>query len=93
MGRANKGPVEKAKDAKGTLKRLLKYFNEHKVAIIVILVFAILSTVFGILGPKILGKATTELFTGIIAKFTGTGEVDFSYIGKIDLYRRDITYG
>lgn len=83
MGRGNKGPIEKAKDAKGTLKRLIKYFKEYKVAIIVILVFAMLSTIFSIVGPKILGKATTELFSGIIAKFMGTGSVDFPYIGKI----------
>ena len=83
MGKSNIGTVEKAKDAKGTLKRLLKYFKEHNVPIIVILVFAILSTVFSILGPKILGKATTELFGGIMAKFTGTGTVNFGYIGKI----------
>jgi len=83
MGRGNKGPVEKAKDAKGTLKRLVKYFKEYKVAIFVILIFAMLSTVFSIVGPKILGKATTELFSGIIAKFTGKGSVNFEYIGKI----------
>ena len=86
MGRRNKGPVEKAKDAKGTLKRLLKYFSQYKVAIFVIIAFSLLSTVFSILGPKILGKATTELFTGIIAKFIGTGTVDFGYIGKILFY-------
>ena len=83
MGKGNRGPVEKAKDAKGTLKRLVKYFKSYKLAIIVILVFAMLSTVFSILGPKILGKATTELFSGIISKFTGTGNVNFRYIGKI----------
>jgi len=83
MGRGNKGPIEKAKDAKGTLKRLIKYFKEHRLAIIIILVFSMLSTVFSIIGPKVLGKATTELFTGIIAKFTGEGTVDFEYIGKI----------
>lgn len=79
----NKGPVEKAKDVKGTLKRLVKYFGEHKVAIIVILVFAILSTIFSIVGPKILGKATTALYTGMIARFKAAGGIDFAYIGKI----------
>ena len=83
MGGRNKGPVVKAKDAKGTLKRLVKYFKSHKIAIIVILIFALLSTVFSILGPKILGKATTELFNGIVAKFMGTGSVNFEYIGKV----------
>jgi len=83
MGGRNKGPVQKAKDTKGTLKRLLRYFKEHKIPIIVILVFALLSTVFSILGPKILGKATTELFSGIVARFMGTGTVNFEYIGKI----------
>lgn len=82
MGK-NKGPVEKAKDVKGTLKRLVKYFGEHKVAIIVILVFAILSTIFSIVGPKILGKATTALYTGMIARFKAAGGIDFAYIGKI----------
>ena len=81
--RGNKGPTQKAKDAKGTLKRLLKYFNDHKVAIVVILIFAILSTIFSIVGPKILGKATTALYTGMIERFKGTGGVDFGYIGKI----------
>jgi len=83
MGRGNKAPIEKAKDTKGTLKRLIKYFKEYKLPILVILIFAVLSTVFSIVGPKVLGKATTELFSGIIAKFTGTGSVDFEYIGKI----------
>ena len=83
MGRGNKGPVEKAKDAKGTLKRLIKYFKEYKIALVIIIVFAMLSTVFSIVGPKVLGKATTELFSGIIAKFTKAGSVNFAYIGKI----------
>ncbi len=83
MGRGNKAPIEKAKDAKGTLKRLIKYFKEYKIAILVILIFAILSTIFSIVGPKVLGKATTELFSGILAKFTGEGCVNFAYIGKI----------
>lgn len=83
MGKGNNRPVEKPKDAKGTLKRLVKYFKEYKVAIFVIIFFAILSTIFSIIGPKILGKATTELFNGIIAKLMGTGSVNFSYIGKI----------
>ena len=81
--RGNKGPTQKAKDAKGTLKRLLKYFNDHKIAIVVILIFAILSTIFSIVGPKILGKATTALYTGMIERFKGTGGVDFGHIGKI----------
>ena len=84
MGRRhNNGPVEKAKDAKGTFKRLVKYFDTYKVALSVIIIFALLSTVFSILGPKIMGKATTELFSGIVAKLMGTGSINFGYIGKI----------
>ncbi len=83
MGGHSKAPIQKAKDTKGTLKRLLRYFKEHRLTITVIIVFAILSTIFSIVGPKILGKATTELFSGMIEKFKGTGSVNFEYIGKI----------
>lgn len=83
MGRGNKAPIQKAKDAKGTLKRLAQYFKDYKISILVILFFALLSTIFSIVGPKVMGKATTELFTGIILKFTGEGSINFKYIGNI----------
>lgn len=61
-------PVKKARDAKGTFKRLLVYFKPHTVKFIIVFVFAILSTIFSIISPKILGKATTKLFEGIYGK-------------------------
>ncbi|WP_010232837.1 ABC transporter ATP-binding protein [Clostridium arbusti] len=65
-------PVQKAKDAKGTLKRLLLYFKPHSVKFIIVFIFAILSTIFNIISPKILGKATTKLFEGIYGKLALT---------------------
>ena len=77
---------EKARDFKGTMKKLLNYLAVYKISIIVVLVFAIASTIFSILGPKILGKATTKLFEGIVAQIAGTGSgIDFTYIGQIIL--------
>jgi ATP-binding cassette, subfamily B, multidrug efflux pump len=76
---------EKARDFKGTMKKLLKYLNVYKLSIISVIVFAIVSAVFSIVGPKILGKATTKLFEGVMKKVQGTGNVDFDYIGKIML--------
>lgn len=78
---------EKARDFKGTLAKLLKYLAVYKVSIIVVLIFAIASTVFSIIGPKILGNATTKLFEGIMGQIAGTGSgVDFGYIGKTLLW-------
>ena len=75
---------EKARDFKGTMKRLLKVLSPYKTTIIIVFIFAIGSTVFSIVGPKLLGNATTKLFEGIVAQFSGTGTgVDFSYIGRI----------
>ena len=75
---------EKAVNFKGTMSKLLNYLREFRVQIIVVLIFAIASTVFSIVGPKILGNATTKLFEGIVGKFSGTGTgVDFVYIGNI----------
>lgn len=76
-------PGEKAKDFKGTIKKLLRYIGKYKYAVVFVLLFAIGSTVFNIIGPKILSKATTELFNGLIAKIQGTGEIDFEKIGRI----------
>ncbi|MCQ2419772.1 MAG: ABC transporter ATP-binding protein/permease [Clostridia bacterium] len=75
--------LEKAKDFKGTVRRLLTVLGQYKLAVFVVVFFAIASTVFNILGPKILAKATTALATGWIARLRGSGSIDFSYIGKI----------
>jgi ATP-binding cassette, subfamily B, multidrug efflux pump len=76
---------EKARDFKGTMKKLIQYLNVYKAAIILVFVFAAASSLFAIVGPKILGRATTELFKGITAKMAGTGGIDFGYIGRIML--------
>jgi ATP-binding cassette subfamily B protein len=78
------GPVEKVKDFKGTIKKLIEYLKPYKVSIIIVMIFAFGSAAFSIVGPKILGKATTKLFEGLVSKVTGTnGGIDFDYIGKI----------
>ena len=76
-------PVEKAKDFKGSILKLAKYMSEYKLSLIFVVVFAITSTVFNIIGPKLLGNATTEIFDGIIAKVNGTGDVNFDALGSI----------
>jgi ATP-binding cassette subfamily B protein len=76
---------EKARDFKGTMKKLIGYLSVYKFSIFIVLVFAIASAAFSIVGPKILGKATTKLFQGVIAKISGTGEIDFNYIQNIML--------
>lgn len=78
--------VEKAKDFKGTLKKLIHYVGTYKMGIIIVFIVAILSTIFSIAGPKILGNATQELYTGLIAKITGTGGINFDAIAKILLF-------
>jgi ATP-binding cassette subfamily B protein len=76
--------TEKARDFKGTMKKLLKYLHPFRVSIIVVMVLAAISTIFNIFGPKILGKATTKLFEGVMGMITGTGTgIDFAYIGNI----------
>ena len=81
---ANMAAPEKAKDFKGTVKKLLNYLGGYKIAILIVMIFAVSSTVFAIWGPKILGNATTELFHGILGKITGSGVgVDFNKIGII----------
>lgn len=76
--------TEKARDFKGTMKRLLKYLRPFRVSLFIVMVLAVVSTVFTIFGPKILGKATTKLFEGVIGMITGTGTgIDFAYIGNI----------
>ncbi|MCQ2516153.1 MAG: ABC transporter ATP-binding protein/permease [Saccharofermentans sp.] len=74
---------EKPKDFKGTIRKLLAYMGNYKFAVLVVMIFAVGSTIFNVVGPKILGKATTELFEGLIAKITGTGSIDFDKIAKI----------
>ena len=81
-----RGPAEKAKDVKGTTKKLANRLSEHKIAIIIVMIFAIGSTIFSIVGPKILGNATTEIYTGLMNKINGTGGIDFANIGKIILF-------
>ena len=76
---------EKARDFKGTMRKLLHYIGAYKVAVSVVIVFAVASTIFSIVGPKILGKATTKLFEGVLAQIAGTGTIDFAYIGNIIL--------
>ena len=76
-------PVEKAKDFKGSILKLAKYMSEYKLSLIFVVVFAITSTVFNIIGPKLMGNATTEIFDGIIAKVNGTGDVNFDALGSI----------
>ena len=83
MPRPGKQTTERAKDFKGTLRQLLSALSQYKLSLIVVIVFAILSTIFNIAGPKILAKATTTLATGWIAKLRGIGSIDFAYIGKI----------
>ena len=77
------GAVEKPRDFKGTVAKLARFLGRFKMLLIVALVFAIGSTVFNILGPKVLSEATTELFNGLVAKVQGTGGIDFTLIGEI----------
>ncbi len=76
-------PGEKAKDFKGTIKKLLSHIGRFKVVLVLVAIFAIAGTVFNIIGPKILGRATTELFTGLVAKVSGTGSINFEKIAFI----------
>ena len=77
---------EKAKDFKGTMKKLLAYMRRYLPSIVLALLCAVGGTVFSIFGPKILGQATTKLFEGVIAMLTGTGGIDFAAIGQILLF-------
>jgi len=83
MGGMMGGPVQKARDFKGTLRKLVAYLAPYRRVIVLVFILAIGSTVFSIVGPKILGNATTELFNGIMAKIAGTGDVPFDVIGRI----------
>ena len=84
----NRGPrrgptLEKAKDFKGTTKKLLKYLSNYKISLIIVLLFSILATTFSIIGPKLLGKTITELSNGFIRKISNTGGIDFEKITQM----------
>ena len=74
--------VEKPKDFKGTMLKLLGYVGKHKIAVFFAIVFAMCSVIFNIIGPKVLGQVTTKLYEGLVSKVAGTGAVDFDWIGK-----------
>ena len=79
-----KGPIEKPKDLKGTTKKVIKtYLMKYKISLIIVFIFSIGSAIFSIIGPKILGNATTEIFNGLISKLSGGVGIDFSKIGNI----------
>lgn len=80
MGGMRRG--EKAKDFKGTIRQLLGYIGQHKIAVFAAVAFAVCSVIFNIVGPKVLGQVTTILFEGLVAKVNGTGDVDFAWIAK-----------
>lgn len=83
MGRmGGMGRGEKAKDFRGTMRQLLGYIGQHKVAVFAAVAFAVCSVIFNIVGPKVLGQVTTKLFEGLVAKVNGTGDVDFDWIAK-----------
>ena len=87
MGGPGKGPgrtVEKAKDFKGTTKKLINnYLSKYKIALVIVIIFAIGSTIFSIVGPKILGNATTEIFNGLVSKLSGGSGINFGKIASI----------
>ena len=83
-GHGNGGVAgEKARDFKGTMKKLMSYLANYKIAIFFVAVFAVGSTIFNIVGPKILGKATTEIFNGLVGKVSGGNGINFGKIGQI----------
>ena len=86
MGGMMSGPVVKARDFKGTMRKLIEYLGKYRLLIIIVFIFAIASTAANIAGPKILGKATTKLFEGVMAQLGGSGSIDFGYIGQIILW-------
>ena len=79
-------PGDKARNFKSTMVNLIQYLGSYKIAIVIVMIFAVASTIFSIAGPKILGQATTKLFEGVMAQIAGTGSgIDFDYIGRIIL--------
>ena len=85
MGGHGMMPGEKAKDLKGTFKKLIKYLKKYHATIVIVVIAAIFSSVFAIAGPKVMARATNKLFEGILALIAGTGNIDFGYIGGIIL--------
>lgn len=88
-GPIGRGPgmvTEKARDFKGSTKKLIKYLGRYWAAIIAVMIFAAVSTVFSVAGPKVMGKATTALAEGLMNKIAGTGGIDFDYIAKVLLF-------
>ncbi len=84
MGHGVQMAGAKAKDFKGSMGRLLKYIGKYKAAVVAVFIFAIASTIFSIIGPKLMGNATTVLFDGVIGQISGSGEgIDFTQIGQI----------
>lgn len=83
MGHGPAAPGEKAKDFKGTFKKLVAYLSRYHFAIVLAMIMTIGSTVFNIVGPKVLGKATTEIFNGLVDKLSGGSGIDFGKIGRI----------
>lgn len=86
MGPPGMGGGEKAKNFKGTISKLVRYSRKYLPAVIMVMVIAVFSTVFNVVCPKVLGKATTALSEGIMRKINGIGGIDFTYIGKILLF-------
>lgn len=83
MGKRQRQRTDKPKNFKQATKRLISYLAAHKIALIVTIIFAIASVVFNIIGPKILGQVTTDLYEGLIAKVQGTGSINFHHIAQI----------
>ncbi len=81
--KARRKSREEVEDFAGTMRKLLKHLSAYKLSIITVIIFAIASSVFAIAGPKILGKATTKIFEGVMAQISGTGGIDFDYIKNI----------
>ena len=76
-------PAEKAKDFKGTMNKLIRYMSKYHAAIIIVMIFTVASTAFNVIGPKVLGKATTEIFNGLVDKINGGSGINFTKIGQI----------
>jgi ATP-binding cassette subfamily B protein len=79
-------PGEKPRNFKGSMKKLISYLGAYKIAIFIVMILAAVATVFSVVGPKIMAKATNALFDGLMSKIAGTGGIDFGYIGKILLF-------
>lgn len=83
VGHGGMMPGEKAKDFKGTTRKILSYIGSYKIAIVLVMISAVAGTVFNIVGPKVLSKATTEIFNGLVSKVSGGAGIDFHKIGVI----------